>query len=173
MKKTNETQGPDIFELQLDELDRHELEQPQLAKQYGDQLAAAKDEMDRAKNKLDAEKAELMIRVAGYPEDFEIAKPTGALIDAAVTSDKIIRALNEDLLDCKADVGMLSSMMSALDGRKYALQDLVKLHGQEYFAAVQVTREDAEKMQDTTKGAIRRRIAASKKKRDEERANNE
>ncbi len=172
MKKQEEKQEQDIFDLHLDELDRHVLEQPQLVSQYGEQLAAAKDDMDRAKNELEAEKAELVIKVAADPGKYGITKPTGALIDAAVASTTSIRRLNEVLLDCKGDVGMLSSMMNALDGRKYALQDLVKLHGQDYFAAVAVSQENAQAQHDCTKGAVRKRIEDRRKKRDAERAGN-
>jgi len=126
----------EIFDLKLDELDERLLEQAKLAYETGRELADAKNELEQAKAKLDVVRAEVEREITENPQAFGLAKTTVSAISAAVETDKRVRGMREDLLDKKHIVDLIGAKMTALEHRKRALENLVALHGQQYFSVV-------------------------------------
>ena len=159
----------DIFDLQLDELDRHLIEQPKAVKNASAELAEAKKDAAELKAQLDVTKAEAELKVAKNPEKFGLEKATGALISATVETLKSVQQVTKALLEVRHRVEVLSALMTSLDHRKYALQDLVKLHGQDYFSPVTMTAEEQEEMERRSQLSVKERVAERKRRRREER----
>ena len=81
-------ENPDIFDLDISQLDRHWLEQPQLVYKYGAELADAKDKLERAKAALDVAKAEAKAKINANPERYGLSKTTDSVVNSAVEIHK-------------------------------------------------------------------------------------
>jgi len=124
----------DIFDLDPLTLDKHFLQQPKLVWNYGKELADAKDESDRAKSRMDLAKAEARAEITDNPESFGLSKTTESALNSAVELHPLLCKARTRLQKRKHRVDVLLAFLSALEHRKRALEGLVSLHGQQYFA---------------------------------------
>ncbi len=117
-----------------DALDVEWLNQPRVFMKYSEMVAQAKLEVDMAKEDLDVVKAELDRDIRSNPEAFGIAK----IVEAVVTNTIILQVkyaeANTILFQAKYKAEILASAVKAFDQRKKALENLVTLFGQSYFA---------------------------------------
>ena len=117
-----------------DALDVENLDQPLLVFKYNAALSEAKDEMDSAKENLDITRAEVGLEVRDNPEEFNLEKSTEGAIKAAVEMDERVQKARDRVAKARHDVGVLSAVTTALEHRKRSLDNLVRLHAQEYFS---------------------------------------
>jgi hypothetical protein len=140
----------DFFDIHEDTIAEHWLDQPRLVLQHGLKAADAKDEQDRAKARLDVVRAEVGDEIRKDPERFGLEKTTEASIAMAVTLDDRVRKAENDVFDARHKTEILQAVLTALEHRKRALEGLVTLRGQGYFAEPQANtsgaREYADKM---------------------------
>lgn len=117
-------------------LDVEWLGQPMLMVKYSRELASAEREVARLKEKISVEQAKLDKEIRTNPEKYGLydIKITEAVVTNAIVTNKEFRKLKDELIDANYEVGMLKGAVDAVKQRKDALQDLVKLHGQQYFA---------------------------------------
>jgi len=107
------------------------LRQATLVHKYAELSARAKDTLTRAKDNLEVVKAQVDGRIRAIPSD---KKPTEAAISGMVLqSEEYLRA-NEEYLQAKLTADLVQSACIALDHKKAALENLVRLMGQNYFA---------------------------------------
>ena len=127
-------------ELRIDEsaLDVEWLEQPRLFFKYAQQLTEAEREADLAKDNLDYVKAKLDLKIRG--ENTE-KKPTEAQILSNIIIDEKYREAQTKFIDAKEKAKLLGVAVKAIDTRKNALENLVRLFGQQYFAAPKEPRD--------------------------------
>lgn len=153
-----ETDVPyDLFELDPLQLDKHFLEQPKLVIKYGIQLADVKDSADRAKAQLELTRAEAEAEITANPEPYGIVKVTVSAVNSAVARHEDVLSAQERFQSCRHKVDVLTALMNALEHRKRALEGLIQLHGQQYFAAPRASQENRESMEEQTKRAVRSR----------------
>lgn len=121
-------------------LDREWIRQPSLYMKYAEALAKARAKMEKAKEEVDFVKADLDAVVrADLASRGE--KVTEASVQAGIATHPDMRAALADLGVFRDEVGTLQAAVSALEHKKYALQNLVMLHGQKYFSALTVGEE--------------------------------
>ena len=138
----------DLFEVDLNELDREWIRQPGLYFKYATKLADAKRTHEQKKARLELTKAELDRDIRGDPEKFNVSKITEATVAATILSQKKYKKTHKKMLDAKHHVDILDATCRTLDHRKSALERLVSLHGQNYFSTpVAQTPVDAETVQ--------------------------
>jgi hypothetical protein len=131
-------------------LDREWTAQPDRMQKAGDLLADAKDRADRAKSKLDVVKATVELMVRKKPSAFGLDKLTEPAVAAAVVaSDQYQEAMGR-FNKAKHRAALLGSLVDAMEQRKAALENLVKLHLAGYYSEPKAprgaTRDDALKM---------------------------
>ena len=153
----------DIFELDLLTLDKHWLEQPLLVAEYGIMLADAKDAHDRSKAQLDVTRAEVEAKIITNPKKYKLEKVTVSAINAKVALNKKVLADQRTMQKKKHRVDVLQATMNSLEHRKRALEGLVSLHGQQYFAPPQATTEGHLALDDMTIEHTKKRIAKNAK----------
>lgn len=122
-------------------LDVEWINQPNLMVQYGRHYAYTEREMEKAKAHLEVLRAELDKKIRSNPDDYGIAKITESVISNTITLQSEYREAQVDFLDTKYEYEMAKLAIRALDHRKQALENLVKLHGQQYFAGPSVPRD--------------------------------
>lgn len=117
-------------------LDVEWLMQPQLFMKYAEALATAEKRVDRAKEVLDITKAELDSAVRSDPEPYTMSdkKPTEGQISNIIAQQPEFKEKLKAFNDARSEVRILIAAVRAFDQRKVALENLVRLHGQSYFA---------------------------------------
>jgi hypothetical protein len=123
-------------------------------------LAEANAEVDELKDRLEKIKAELDLEARD-----DLTGKAGKFTEAMVSSwvfrnERYIVALN-DLREAQRKAAILKAEVQALDQRKAALENLVRLHGQEYYAVPTTTPEDRaeynkNKANEAVRGAMKR-----------------
>ena len=124
-----------------DSLDTEWLDQPRLMLRYAKHASKMKMEVERAKEKLDIIRADLDKKIRVVPEEFGITKLTESVITSTVITQVKYRTGNEAFLEAAYEANMAQGALRALEGKKTALENLVKLHGQQYFAGPSVPRD--------------------------------
>lgn len=132
---TNDT-DKSILAIDLDRLEKEWMNQPQLVYKYNTLIADAKLELDRARSASDILAAELDRKIRADPAKYELdpKKITEGGIKAAIQKRASYQQAQEEVLDKKHKVDILSAFCLALEHRKRALEGLVTLHGQQYWA---------------------------------------
>jgi len=155
-----------------DALDVEWLQQPQLFFRYAREQAEAKARADEAKERLDVTRAELDTTVRSAYQDAGV-KFTEAVVSAAIIVHPEYKEAMAEYMTLTADANLLSSAVRAMDQRKSALENLVRLHGQEYFAGPkeprdlsQATRDRLRERNDVTKGQRVRTAHTNRKEKD-------
>lgn len=124
-------------------LDVEWLDQPKLMIKYSRALAKANREVSRLKEKMKVERAKLNKDIRSSPAKYglEDIKITEASINGALDTHKIMIAFEYEKIDAEYEAEMVKGAVDAVKQRKDALQDLVKLHGQQYFAGPSIPRD--------------------------------
>lgn len=131
-------------DLHIDEsaLDVEWLNQPMLMMKYSKELASAERDVARIKEKQSIIRAELDRDIRLNPERFKIdSKVTEAVVSNTILLEKSHKEISEELIEAWYEVRMVKGAVEAVQQRKDALQDLVRLHGQRYFAGPNIPRD--------------------------------
>jgi len=123
--------------IDADALDVEWLHQPQLFIKYGEACVSAELKYDKAKEYLEFIKADLDSEIRSNPviHTQSDKKPTeGRISSLILINEKYKEALTE-YNKAKKQFKILSIALKAFDQRKYALENLVRLHGQSYFSS--------------------------------------
>lgn len=129
-------------DIEIDEtaLDIEWLNQPGLMMRYARHLAQMRRDLDEAKQNLDVVKAEVDRNIREFPEKYGIDKLTEGSVNSAVLTSKKYKEAQEKYLNAKFEADMAQGAVNAFEQRKTALENLVKLNGQQYFASPKVPR---------------------------------
>lgn len=119
-------------------LDLEWLDQAPRYMRYSSELADARDRLARAERRQDVVEAEANDRARKRLTVPDQKAPTVDAIRAAVVMDEEVRKNMDNILALKHNVDILAAAVSAFDHRKRALENLVTLHGQQYFAGPSV-----------------------------------
>src|SRR5271157_3525172 len=125
-------------------LDLEWLNQPALFMKYAKHAANAQMELDHAKQTLDIAKAEADKEIRNNPDKFELAKATDTAVANAILIHPAYKEAYDAYLEAKYECEMARSAVTAFDQRKNALEYLVKLLGQNYFAGPALPRDITE-----------------------------
>lgn len=128
------------FELDLrldpDQLDVECVRQAEIFFKWSERSVTSRGALDRLKLQLEVAEARLELEIRQDPKGHGIEgeRVTEAAIKAAlVTHPKRLR-LNEELNQARDDNAMLEKAVAGLEMKKRMLENLVTLHGQQYFA---------------------------------------
>jgi len=123
------------IEIDQDALDLEWLEQPSLMLKYAKNLAFWKRQVEKAKTQLELVKAKLDREIRENPESFEInTKLTEAVVFNTIIKQPEYIEANLDVINSKYEQNVAQAAVDAVDHRKSALENLVRLYGQQYFA---------------------------------------
>jgi len=142
-------------DIQIDEtaLDIEWLSQPSLMMKYTRHAAETRMEADQEKERLDLVRAGLDKEIRIEPERFDIVKITESVVlNAVIAQQKYIMA-NDAYIQARFEAEVARGAVAAIDQRKTALENLVKLHGQQYFAGPKVPRDLSWEVQERQKRA--------------------
>lgn len=137
----------DDIRIEESALDVEWLEQPRLMLKYGTISAEQKLILDKAKDKLELTKAELDKEIRNDPGAFGITKITEAAVNSAILTDPRYINAQQHYNQCQYQFNISRHTCQAIDQRKDALENMVKLHGMQYFAGPRVPRDLAREVE--------------------------
>jgi Cdc6-like AAA superfamily ATPase len=129
------------IKIDVDALDLEWRDQPVLMMTYARQAAEARRHLDQMKEKIELVKAELDREIRTKPERYGIEKITENAVQNTIITLPEFKKASKILLDAKFDADIAQSAVIAISQRKDALENLVRLHGQQYFAGPKVPRD--------------------------------
>lgn len=122
-------------------LDVEWLEQPELMRKYAKHVTEMEKLRDEAKERLDVGKARIEMDVRNEPERFGLKKVTEGGIQSTILLQDEYRQLVQEYNDSKYEYGVAVAAVRAIDQRKTALENLVKLLTASYFAGPKAPRD--------------------------------
>jgi len=125
-----------------------------LAIKWGKALADKEKELALAEEDFEVFKAELTDYVNNNTEEAlgKGVKPTVNNVESFIIQDKKYRERKKTIIDLKHEVSILKvASIQVSTARKSALENLVKLHGQNYFAGPSMPRDLSYEVQQKEK----------------------
>ena len=129
------------LKIDVESLDVEWADQPTLMFKYTKISAEARMELDEAKENLGVVKAEIDLQIREKPEKFGIVKLTEAAVQSAIILDEDFGKANKECMKAAYELEMAQGAVRAVDQRKQALENLVRLHGLQYFAGPKIPRD--------------------------------
>ena len=153
-------------DIRIDEssLDVEWLEQPRLMMKYTRHAVDMRQVMDLARENLDLCKAELDKEIRNDPESFGLAKITEGAINNTIIAQQEYKTASKQYLDAKYEYEVAQGAVRAFDQRKSALENLVRLHGQQYFAGPSIPRDLNEEV-EKRKHQVNKNVGGTLKRR--------
>jgi len=146
-----------------DALDVEWLEQADLMRRYATHAAQTRQEMDEAKERLEVMKASIEMDIRSQPEIYGLTKVTEGGIQSTIMLQKEYQGLTEAYISARYENEVANAAVRAIDQKKTALENLVKLLGQSYFAGPLNARDLSQEYMDQLDQ--RKRNASIKMKR--------
>jgi len=169
--------------IDVNQLDVEWLKQPQLFLIVAEAAADAKLEADRLKELVDVIECDLIREARQDPEKFGITVQSRGItegqVHAALKTHPQYRGAKDEYLRAVHTLDRLNAVVRAFDQRRAALERLVVLHGQSYFAGpkeprkLDVTEIDKWKAQltNTRQQEAREQYAGPRRRRRQEQEN--
>ena len=158
------------LDIEIDDsaLDVEWLHQPALALKYGVYLAECRQTLQQAEETVKLIRAEL-IKKANDDSDRYLGKgvkPTGANIESYYRNHRRHKEAKEEWVKAQFEVNVAEVAYKEIStARKAALQNLVELHGQNYFAGPSVPRDlTYENLQKEKQKSSNKKIRMTRKK---------
>lgn len=175
MKKNNEKTQPDpldefdFFDIDPNNLVRECCFQPKLFFKYASELADAEKRESESRAAREVVRAEVGLKIRLSPGKFglgKLDKITEAVITGKILKHpKYIKAQKKRLVR-KKKTDMLKAAVNALNHRKSQLENMTRLHGQNYFAVPYVDEGMKQSIDELTKATVRTK--KKKKKLDQD-----
>jgi hypothetical protein len=122
------------IEIDKHRLDEEWLKQPRLVLQYNAKLSEAKAEVAYTANQVTITRAQIANDVRNHPENYGVLKLSNDVIENCVNVHEDVTAIEADLLLAKGNVGILEAACIALEHKKRALENLVRLQLADYYS---------------------------------------
>ena len=123
------------------QLDIEWLEQSRLTLMYTKHQAQTQKEEEVAKEDLEFVSAELDKEIRNNPAKFKIEKITESVIRNTILLSEEYKKVNVEYTASKFENNIAKGACRAIDTKKVALENLVRLNGQQYFAGPRSPRD--------------------------------
>ena len=152
------------LEIDRDSLDQEWLKQPQLYFRYAKLASDADAEMGKIKERLETTKAEQ----DGYirekaKEDGE--KITEKIVESRIIAGKAYKYIFDQFNVAKHEVGIMRAAVMAMEQRKSALENLVKLYCAGYWAEPREPKDSKFEEKAIDKAEVKQRKTLNNKRR--------
>ena len=122
-------------------LDVEWLQQPNLMYKYAKHQAETKKAMEEAKERLDFLKAKLEMDIRANPGDYGLSKVTESAIASTVLLQPEYQEASKKYVEARYENDVAAAAVRAIDQKKTALENLVKLLSVSYFAGPSAPRD--------------------------------
>jgi len=125
----------ELFQIDIHELDVEWMNLPQLYYEYASKLGAARVLFEQAKNHLEEVKAKLDADIRANPDVYGVTddKLTEPRIERIILTQPEYKQAFKSYLNARKRYELLKAVVNALDYKRSALENLVKLYASQYF----------------------------------------
>ena len=120
--------------IDTEQLDLEWVKQPQLYHKYLEEAIFARDARDRAKQRRDVVAAEVGKDIRANPSKYGLDKATETAITTLIPTAPAYKEAIETYSQACLEADLVQAAVSAIEMRKSALENLVRLHATSYFA---------------------------------------
>lgn len=157
------------LQIQKYKLDEEWLRQPALFQKYSEQLVEAELLRDRLLENLNITKSEVDQKIRLNPKKYgwtsETKSPTEGFISTQVSLDTKVREAQKQYLDAKKDAAVIKTYVEALQHKKSALENCVKLWLYGYWSDPKAPRGEREVLEDNRSETARKMLQESMRDR--------
>ena len=139
--------------------------QPKLYFKWAEMSAKASLLVDRVKDALEVRKAQIDKAVRANPREFGIEKVTNEALNNVAILDAEYRKLTEELIKLRYEENMFEAAVKAMEHKKQALENLVKLFLNSYYAEPSIPKQAKEVEEEKTENEQRRKLNERRIKR--------
>lgn len=165
-KKKRDVEESDFLDIDKNLLDDEWIGQPKRYFKWAVQLEDAREDLDNAKAEFELVKADVDLAIRSDPGKYSLPeKITEKMVTAAMLTQLEYQDSQEAFYTAKHRVGILQAAVTSLDHRKKALEKLVDLHGQKYFASPRASEDSRESMEKVEKRSARERSKGKRSNR--------
>ena len=154
----------DLFDIDKYDLDGEWVNQPLMYRKYARMLAKASRDVEKSKGALAEAKAEASKRLRKNPVKYGYKKSTEEIIKTGHVLLPTYKRALDVYIKAKYRFDLLMGIVKMLDHRKSALERLVNLHGQSYFARPTPAMEDRDQMETAMQSMARKKKKKRKRK---------
>lgn len=122
-------------------LDVEWLQQSNLMYKYARYQAETKKAMDEAKERLDFIRAKVEMDIRANPESYGLSKVTESAIASTILLQPEYQEASKKYIEAKYENDVATAAVRAIDQKKTALENLVKLLSVSYFAGPSAPRD--------------------------------
>ena len=122
-------------------LDVEWLQQANLMYKYARYQAETKKAMDEAKERLDFIKAKLEMDIRANPENYGLSKVTESAVASTILLQPEYQEASKKYIEARYENDVAAAAVKAIDQKKPALANLVKLLSVSYFAGPSAPRD--------------------------------
>ena len=134
----NKTQFQKDREIDPTRLDMECIQQPERFFHYAEEAVEAQFEAEQAKLQVEIVQAHLELECRTNPDDFGLVKSTDSSVKAAVLCHPKYKKVVEDYNQARKKSRLLEAAVNTMETKRKMLEEMVKLHGQQYFAGPSV-----------------------------------
>ena len=160
------TKEEEVEFLQINELELEKAwaDQPRLCWRWNRKLAKAKKQVSNAEKKFELVKAKLGKNIRENPEAYKLRKNTNDAVSEVLICQDLYQEAYNEIIEAQYEVDLIKAVTAAINDKKYALQDLVQLYLNEYYAEPSKKGHNKEAIDEMEQRAIAKR---GQKRRDE------
>lgn len=154
---------PDVLQVELDvradpdRLDEQWVSQPRLRWRWSRELADARELLNRAKADLEVCEAELKLTIRDNPDRFGLKKATEASVEETCRTQEEWQGAKRSVVEAQHEVDVLAAAVAAVDDRKEALENLVRLRLADYYGEPRAPEGARERLEEAGRATVRRR----------------
>ncbi len=139
------------IKLKIDLLKLHKewCDQPEFVHAASSHLAKCSETVDKAKANLELTEARISSEVRKFPSNYDLDKVTEASIRSAIVQTEDYQQANLALISAKREEAEAKALCNALENRKKSLENLVVLHGRDYYSEPKAKQQDRPKRRRT------------------------
>jgi len=150
-------------------LDVEWVQQPELMRKYTHHAADTKRDMDNAKERLEVGRAKLDMDIRNNPTKYGLEKTTESAVQSTIILQGEYQKLSRDYTDAKYENDVAMAVVRAVDQRKTALENLVRLLNASYFAGPQSPRDlNHELLEEKKRKDRNAKVKINRKRKDQE-----
>lgn len=135
----------EALEINRSSLDYEWLKQPTLYQMWSEELAKADSERYRAKERLDLISAEIDSEIRLNPKHFGLERATDSAIKSRILLDERYKQANEEVVKTRENYAVISGILEALQHKKAALGDCVRMMLAGYFSSPNIPKEERDR----------------------------
>lgn len=141
-RRTIDEDDDRFVEIDQDALDEECVKQPKLYFKWAKKLADARMAHEEAEANHKLVEAELDDKIREDPESYGLEKITEAAIKATIPKQVEFTESQQKVYHARHKVNILQAGVTALEHKKRSIENLVQLHGQNYFSTPRTGNEE-------------------------------